>query len=267
MDCFSSRCLIDADGTLFKSLVLYNKVIDSMFYPIAKRPYESYLHDFGDRYMLIPGAPWQIIIPDLVEYLTGDKPSDNDVASLILEFNEKSADVIFDTNRDDLIIWPTIEFAERYKDAGGRLSIHSGTNQTILEAMLDRSGIRDLFDRYVTCDQTLPSSGFCGEEDYWGYKRRLIGILKEGNQAAGRTDFVVGDTNGDCFGGRAFEAPFGFVWRGYHDPNGISNKNGGIYVPDFVLDARDSVIDDFGMHKQTLSAVNSMVKWASGIGK
>lgn len=157
-DLSGTRCFIDADGTLFDSLRHYNKVLDSIFLgKLTEHPYIDYYQDFGDRYDIIPGAPWRSILGNLYEYHTGERPNDFMVDLITETFEDRAAEMFSALEPEEFVIEPVIRFCHEYKEAGGQLIIHSGTNQKILEAMLFASHTEDLFDEYLCSDMLSDS--------------------------------------------------------------------------------------------------------------
>lgn len=246
-DLSSTRCFIDADGTLFDSLPHYNSVFDTLFKgTLTERCYDDYRDEIDAIYDFIPGSPWHDIIAAGYEYLTGEKPGESLICSLESDFEDGAAAMFKTLSYDRLAIEPVIEFCRLYKERGGTIVIHSGTNEKILRAMLDSCGISDLFDDYLTSNMMMRSGVRAGELDSkWGYKTALLGRLLEKYPVNGTRDFVIGDTKGDAFGAKETGMPFLLVWRGYpKDPERLSANDARteFMSPDAWVDARDDVI-------------------------
>ena len=273
-DLSNTRCFIDCDGCLADTLSNngYNKALDRMFMgPLTAHHYCEDYQDFGDAYDIIPGAPWRMILNNLIEYHVGHRLAD--VAGIPYPINEETGErktreghpvkialdptylddlercfedecvqIFSEMDYSDFAIEPVIRFCKEYKAAGGSLVIHSGTNKRILETILDACGIRDLFDDYLCSNMLNADPSTLGK---WGYKTELLSTLLEKYPTNGRRDFVVGDTKGDAFGSFEVGLPFMLTWRGYPaDPSKLkADTEGETFIsPHRWVDVRQSQI-------------------------
>lgn len=266
-DLSNTRCFIDADGTLFNSLPCYNNVFNTMFLgKLTDKRYDTYRNEIDRIYDFIPGTPWHDIIAAVVEYLTGVKPTGDEGRRLEATFEDNAAKMFSNMEYNDLAIIPTIDFCRAYRERGGRIVIHSGTNEKILLSMLNACGITDLFDDYVTSDMLYRGGGVTpvvtAGTSKWAYKTNLLNHLIEKYPSNGTRNFVVGDTKGDAFGAKETGMQFLLVWRGYpKDPNRLSanDERTEFMSPDEWVDVRDEVITRRGMRE---FATSTMIQFA-----
>lgn len=166
-----------------------------------------------------------------------------DVACRLEElFNDHACEIIAGATYDELAISPVIEFCREFKQAGGHVAIHSGSNKRIIETMMDVLGIADIFDTYLCSDMLTDID--VNTLGAWGYKTELIGrLLKQFPKEEWKT-FVIGDTKGDAFGAYENDEPFMLVWRGYPaDPSSLSSSQGTLHVDDVADIRQEEVLD------------------------
>lgn len=220
-------CLIDADGTLFNSFPYYNIVIDSMFMPACTDlHYQDYYSDFGQTYDLKVGEPWGSIIPKLHSYLTGEDPSAEYGARLVDTFEQGFHDLVNSPsfNPQCLANEGVLDWCRNFIDGGGRLMIHSGTNQRILEAMVDACRIADLFGSFSPYDDYITATMLPLADSHELNKRNMLSHLilsDENNYGTGeeRTLFVIGDTSTDVDAAASLGLPGLKIERPMNDPD------------------------------------------------
>lgn len=184
------------------------------------------------------------------------------VIDIIVErFENGFVELIENIPDNDLAIAPVIEFCREYKNCGGTLIIHSGTNKRIVDAMLDKLGIAELFTDKL-CTNMLGASG--PETDSpWGYKIDLLGKLLDKYPVNGTKDFVVGDTKGDAFGAHELGLPFVLVWRGYpKDPVTLHGDNGIEMSPNVFCDFRQELLDECNDPEVYRDDIDEMLEFA-----
>ena len=270
-DLSNTRCFIDADGTLFDSLPYYNNVFDTMFLgKYTDKNYNEYRDEIDRIYDFIPGTPWHDIIAAGVEYLTGTRPSAAETSELEAIFEDRAAEMFRGMSAGRLAIAPVIDFCRTYRERGGSIIIHSGTNEKILRAMLEACGITDLFDDYLTSNMVFngnnrSNSVSSGGASKWAYKTTLLNHLLGKYPSNGTRNFVVGDTKGDAFGAKEVGMPFLLIWRGYpKDPCRLTanNERTEFISPDAWVDMRDEVIASSEARR---NAAENMLEFASNV--
>lgn len=180
-------------------------------------------------------------------------------------FNDHACRILADAPYEELAIAPVIDFCRSFKEQGGTIAIHSGSNKRIIETMMDVLSIRDLFDFYLCSD--MLSDIDVNELGAWGYKTELIGRLLSRYPKEKWDTFVVGDTKGDAFGAYENNEPFVLVWRGYpSDPAMLSSSDGTLVVQDFA-DIRQEVLDasrlgDAAAQEATAQASEHLMQYA-----
>lgn len=224
--------LIDFDGTIFETESYYDDCMDDLFHKrsITDRPRVDYKDAVADKYRFVTGTGWRIIIPDMVEFLTGERPTPEETESLVEEFTGLVCDAAR-TSHAGHAYQASLNLCRKIVEQGGRLSIHSGTEPEIVRTLLDLEGVGDLFDTVVSSHKTsdLLDGG------YTRYKRNLMERLMDHYKNGGvdpkgvngedavigtatRPDtrfFVLGDSNGDGFA--ALELGLPFVMARRHD--------------------------------------------------
>lgn len=270
-DFSNTICLIDADGTLFNSLVRYNGAIDRMFLgKYTDRNYIEYYSEFNNAYDIIPGSPWKLIFDLMVQFLGYDKPTEEDLNAIVAQFEDYSIEEFKKLTYDDFAIKPIFEFCKKYVKDGGKIVIHSGTNRRILEQMLTSADVWDLFSGYLCTDMLECDASKLGK---WGYKAKLLELVKERYNTSGRKAFVLGDTKGDGFGAAEHNLPFVMSWRGYpKNPYELSGELRGeatVLRPDIVVDMRQERIDAYGENPEITAAINNdlitILDWCSSL--
>ena len=266
-DFSNTICLIDADGTLFNSLVRYNGAIDKMFLgKYTDQNYIEYYSDFNNAYDIIPGSPWKLILDLMVQFLGYDKLEDDALDKIVEQFEDCSVEEFKKLSYDDFAIKPIFDFCKEYVDNGGKIVIHSGTNRRILEQMLTSADVWDLFSGYLCTDMLECDVSKLGK---WGYKAKLLELVKERYNTSGRKAFVLGDTKGDGFGAAEHDLPFVMSWRGYpKDPYKLTGELKGVPTvlrPDVVVDMRQERVDQYGKDEKITAEIkadlNSILDW------
>ena len=198
-------------------------------------------------------------IPGIDEVLSIDEVA----ATLTSRFEEGCAAMFPTISYKELAIEPVIEFCRRYKDAGGHLIIHSGTNERILLSMLDTLGIRNLFEDYLCSDMLDADPNALGP---WGYKTALLNKLLDRYPVNGNKDAVIGDTKGDAYGAYEVGLPFLLVWRGYpKDPSRLSGAEEDWIVPNATVDMTpDALVDP---DRSFESEIEAMLDFMASVGR
>lgn len=219
--------LIDFDGTLFETESIYDEAMDDLFsrhgHDTGGRKHVDYKHDVADKYGIMTGTGWRIILPSTVHYLTGETLTADESERLVGEFTDIVLRLIHDDPHD---MYPaSAMFCERVLANGGRLALHTGTEPEICKALLSASG-HDWFDA-MESSHILRLDG-----EYTRYKKRLLTALMDDCIDADGGDpffFVYGDSNGDGFAAKELGLPF--VMARTHDAPYTMGLDGAVLSP------------------------------------
>lgn len=183
-------------------------------------------------------------------------------------FNEYCIEAFKSATYDTLAIDPIVRFCREYKNAGGKLVIHSGSNEAIVKEMISILDIEDLFDGWL-CSDMLENVNFAALSP-WGYKTLLLNKVIEDHAADDTSFFVVGDTKGDAYGAYEVSLPFYLVWRGYpSDPNCLKGSEEQTLTPnawgDYLQEELDVVDVDDDARQNVQDAVDSFVDFVGRV--
>lgn len=176
-------------------------------------------------------------------------------------FNYGAVELLSSGLEENIGIEPVIMFCKQYKELGGKLIIHSGSNEIIVKKMIDILDLENYFDDILCSDMLNVDQEVLGD---WGYKTELLGrLLGKYPLENDFTGFVVGDTKGDGFGALDMGLPFLLVWRGYpKDPSVLKGNNGSVLEPDGIVDCRQELIDSGLSNDESQAIVNQMLEFA-----